>query len=94
MKRSHTPDIASHAPGTEHATPTKAKLQGAVEYAEYLADNNLIHTKQRAFDFFNVPRRSDQRILAQIGNKNSKQETAESTRRTNHTSKPEPRGAQ
>ena len=48
----------------EHPTPTKSKLEGAIQYAEYLQRNQLVHTKQRAFDFFNVPRRTAYRILA------------------------------
>ena len=92
MKRSFTPDIEAHERNKEYPTPTKAKLQGAVEYAEYLTRNNLIHTKQRAFDFFHVPRRSGYKMLAANDNEDSKQEATESARRTTHNSKPEARG--
>ena len=77
MKCSFTSGIAPHEPNTEHPTPTRAKLQGGVEYAKDLIRNTLIHTKQRAFDLFKVPRRSGHCILAQIGNEGSDQEAAD-----------------
>ena len=94
MKRSFTSDIAPHDPNTEHGTPTKAKLQGAVKYAKYLTGNNLIHTKQRAFDFFKMPRRSGQHILAQIGIEDSDQEAADPARCSANNPKIEYRGKQ
>ena len=94
MKRSFTSDIASHESDTKHATSTKIKLQNAIEYVDYLTRNNLIHIKQRAFDFFKMSRRSDQRILIQIDNENSDQEAAESAKRIIHNSKFETRREQ
>ena len=52
MKRAASSDIESHILKHEHSTSIKVKLQGAGEYTEYLTRKNLIHIKQRAFDFF------------------------------------------
>ena len=93
MKRAASPDIEPHIPHHEHPTPTKAKLQDAVEYGEYLNRNNLIYTKQRAFDFFNISQRSEQRILSQNNAEDSEQEAGEAARRGTHNSKSEGRDA-
>lgn len=92
-KRARSSNTAPHEPNKEWPTPTKAKLQGAVEYGEYLVQNNLLHTKQRAYEFFKIPTRTGQRLLAEDGAEDSEQEAGESARRGTHTSKPEGRGA-
>ena len=61
--------------------PSRERLQGALEYAEYLSKNNYIHNKQRLFDFFNISRRSGHRILAKKIGENSEDEAGNSTRR-------------
>lgn len=93
MNRAQLPNIEPHEVNREWPTPTKAKLQGAVEYGDYLSRNNLVHTKQRAFDFYGIPTRSGQRIIAENGAEDSEQEAGESARRGTHNSKPEGRGA-
>ena len=94
MKRSFTSDITSHELNTKHTTSTKIKLQNAIEYVEFLTRNNLVYIKQRAFDFFKMSRRFDQRILTQINKENSNQKTAESVQRFTHNSKIEYREKQ
>ena len=78
--RAEAPNIEAHSPHHEYPTPTKLKLVGAIQYAEYLQRNQLIHTKQRAFDFFKVPRRSAYRML-DVNKHQSQQDDGETTRR-------------
>ena len=93
MKRAHTPEIDGRRVNQEYPTPTKSKVQGAIAYADYLAKTGLPHTKQRAFEFFDVERRSGYRMLEANGAEDSEQEAGESGRRGAHTSKSEARGA-
>lgn len=79
-------------PRVPHTEPSKDKLQGALQYAEYLAQNNYNHNKQRLFDFFNISRRSGHRILAQKRAEDSEDEVANAKRRKSLKSGPETRG--
>ena len=90
MQRAISPNIPPHESHTEWPTPTKAKLQGAIEYAEYLQRNNLSHTKQRAFDFYKINRRSAYRMLA--FNDQATSNRGESARRSDNTSVSTKRG--
>ena len=46
-----------------HTTPTKAKVQGAFEYAQA---KGLLHSKQDVFDFFGVGRTQGYAMLNDI----------------------------
>ena len=54
MQRSNTPDSESHDMQKHYLTPTKAKVQGAIEFCEAM---NLPHYKEDVFRVLNVKRR-------------------------------------
>ena len=46
-----TPDTV-HIPGHHHLTPTKAEVQGAIEFC---LSKNLDYNQKKTFQFFDIP---------------------------------------
>ncbi|KAL2047474.1 hypothetical protein ABVK25_011501 [Lepraria finkii] len=97
-KRKRIADVQPHIPGTEHPTPTKAKMQGVIEFleAKSLLKKNTntpipteLPTKHDIYEYFNVPDRSASRIL---GAENPTEQAAESSRRGYYQGTEEKRG--
>ncbi len=89
-KRKRIADVQPYIPGTKHPTPTKATMQGAIEFLEAkgLLKKNTntpiptqLPTKHDIYEYFNVPDRSASRIL---GAENPTGQAAESSCRGYH----------
>lgn len=97
-KRKHSANIETYQPTTEYPTPTKAKVQGAIEFLEAKgllkknANTTLptqLPTKSDVYNFFDVTERSGQRMIQQ---ENPTDQGGEASRRGHNQGDPERRG--
>lgn len=97
-KRAHSPNIEPHKRNHEHPTPTRAKLQGAIEFLEArgLLKKNAntpipleLPTKHDVYQYFQVPDRTGSRILNED---NPTEQDGEISRRGLHQGTEEKRG--
>lgn len=97
-KRAHSPNIEPYKRNHEHPTPTRAKLQGAIEFLEArgLLKKNAntpipleLPTKHDVYQYFQVPDRTGSRILNED---NPTEQDGEISRRGLHQGTEEKRG--